>query len=151
MGIATVITLLSCATGGQYYDLASFNNIDNGHYIYKDGEKVFSVLIRSGGILGHFDYEMIIENLGNTPLPLSYTNDVLYLKYNGKTFICPKLDLTGNLAPNYPSALNPDSKFNVLFAVDKRFNNNINEIDKLVFQFNGKKYELHKNPDARWQ
>lgn len=151
LALIIMSVLMGCAAGGQYYDLSSFENIKNGHYIYEDGEKAFSVLIRSGGILGHFNYEMIIRNQGNAPLPMSYSNDVLYLEYDGKVFICPKLDLTGDLAINYPSAINPDSEYHVLFSIDSRFNNNINDIDKLIFQFDDKKFELERNPSANWQ
>jgi hypothetical protein len=144
-----VLFIVSCAQGGKYYSLENLKppEIQSAHYLFQDDDISLGVKIRSGGIRGHFFYDLVIINSGDKPVRMNWVYDVLSLSINNKTFQLSKM----TSITYYPGALNPDTYKTVFFAVPKRFNQNINDVEKLIFQFNDKNYTLTKNKNAVWQ
>ena len=141
---------ISCAGGGKYLSytgIGAENYKSAAHYIFENDFIILAAQIRSGGILNLFWYDFLVVNNGKSPLILNWVYDVLFLEYQGKTFQLNKI--TGVM--DYPSHLNPDSEVKIAFSIERRFNNSINNIDRLKFQFNDEIFILDKNPDANWQ
>lgn len=147
--IIMIFYLCSCATGSKYYSLENLNPsiISKAHYLFQDENLTLAAKIRSGGILGHFWYDFLIQNNGNNPIQLNWVYDVLNIKFSGKIYQLNKLTpITA-----YPNVLNPDEYVNIKFSLKSNFNKNINDIEELIFQFQDKKYLLKKNINAKWE
>ena len=117
------------------------------HYIYEDESLVLAAKIRSGGILGSYWYNFMIMNRSNGPIKLNYLIDVTSMILEGKKYQLHKL----TRITAYPSVLNPDSFFSFGLSIEKRFNNRINDIEELKFQFNQMEYTLSKNESVTWE
>jgi len=144
--VPILILIINCAGGGKYYSLSSIDesSISSAHYQYKDENLLFAAKIRSGGILGVFWHDFLIINNGNVPLQLHGVYDVLNMSLGGKIYQLSKFS-------SYPTVLNPDDSFNVGFGIDGKFNDKINDIEELIFQFRDTKYILKKNLLAKWE
>ncbi len=117
------------------------------HYIYEDDSLVFAAQIRSGGLSNQFWYHFLIMNNGVRPINMNWEYDVLFLEYQGKTYQLIK----ETPISVYPNSLNPETSVMIGFPIERRFNNTINDIERLKFQFNDELYILDKNPNANWQ
>ena len=150
MIIILIFLLTSCAGGGKYLGYSGINAKNYklmSHYIYEDDSLALAAGIRSSGILNQFRYELLIINNGNNPINMNWVYDILSLKYKGKTFQLHKMSPISS----YPNILNPESFVIIAFTIERRFNNTINDIENLNFQFNDKIFILEKNPNAKWQ
>ena len=130
-----------------HIEIGKENYSSIAHYIYEDDSLVFAAQIRSGGFSNQFWYHFLIINNGVRPINMNWEYDVLFLEYQGKTYQLIK----ETPISVYPNSLNPETSVMIGFPIERRFNNTINDIERLKFQFNDELYILDKNPNANWQ
>jgi hypothetical protein len=151
IALGIIFIYFSCAGGGKYFGMDDLdpNDLPKAQYIYIGDEVLLGAKIRSGGILGHFWFNVLIMNKGNYPIQLNWVYDNLFHSYGEKRYVCEKI---GDIR-SYPDILNPDSYISIGFNVESRFNDVINDIEELYFHLNDNDstYTLVKNPKAKWE
>jgi hypothetical protein len=151
--IVGLIFFISCAGDGKYLTYSGLKPdavTTRAHYIGGGaGSDIYlAAMIRSGGVMGVFYYDFLVINNGNEPLNMNYVYDVIFLIIDGKKFKLSKF----TSIDQYPDDLNPDTYNLTKYTIPKRFNDNVNDIEQLIFQHNsGTEYILLKNPNATWE